>query len=43
MSFFDETKNAGLVLLIIALLGVVLAIVAVFALVTVLAMVIVPH
>ena len=32
MSFFDETKNAGLVLLIIALLGVVLAIVAVFAL-----------
>ena len=32
MSFFDETKNAGLVLLIIALLGIVLAIVAVFAL-----------
>ncbi len=32
MSFFDETKNAGLVLLIIALLGIILAIVAVFAL-----------
>ena len=32
MSFFDETKNAGLVLLIIALLGIVFAAIAVFLL-----------
>ena len=31
MSFFDETKNAGLILLIIALLGIVFAVIAVFA------------
>ena len=31
MSFFDETKNAGIVLLIIALMGVVFAVIAVFA------------
>ena len=31
MSFFDETKNAGLVLLIIALMGIVFAVIAVFA------------
>ena len=32
MSFFDETKNAGIVLLIIALLGLVLTVVAAFVL-----------
>ena len=31
MSFFDETKNAGMLLLIIALMGVVFAVIAVFA------------
>ncbi len=31
MSFFDETKNAGILLLIIALLGIVFAIITVFA------------
>ena len=32
MSFFDETKNAGILLLIIALMGIVFAVIAVFAL-----------
>ena len=31
MSFFDETKNAGLTLLIIALLGIIFAVITVFA------------
>ena len=31
MSFFDETRNAGILLLIIALLGIVFSIIAVFA------------